>query len=208
MQKQEMSLQIRLGVPKNQRRRVAQIFYETFQDKLKRIFGNKQKFESLIASSLRDDRILVAIIDEVVVGFAGLHYHKKTYSDPSFSQIVKIFGLTTIRALLFLIVSSFNKPKPHQLHLDTLAVSTEEQGKGIGTRLLQSTIDLARTQNISQIKLEVIQTNQKAKKLYEKIGFKTAKVTNIPYPFSYLIGFRSFDEMHYNLQKTYEYPWS
>ena len=34
---------------------------------------------------------------------------------------------------------------------------------------------------------------------YKKIGFKTAKRNKIPYPFSYLIGFGSFDEMHYDL---------
>ena len=153
----------------------------------------------MIASSIQNDRILVALKDNVVVGFAGLQYSNKSYSDPSLNQIIRIYGLETIRVFLFLIIEFFNKPKAHQLHLDTLAVSDQEQNKGIGTKLIQSTIKLAKTKKFSQIKLEVIGTNKKAKSLYEKIGFKTVKITKIPYPLSYLIGFRSFNEMHYNL---------
>ena len=190
---------IQLGVPKNQRIRVAKIFCETFQDKIKLIFGNNKKAQLLIASSIQDDRILVALKDNVIVGFAGLQYSNKSYSDPSLNQIIRIYGLETIRIFLFLIIEFFNKPKSHQLHLDTLAVSDQEQNKGIGTKLIQSTIKLAKTKKFSQIKLEVIGTNQKAKSLYEKIGFKTVKITKIPYPLSCLIGFRSVNEMHYNL---------
>lgn len=194
-----MTTRIQLGVPKNQRIRVAKIFCEAFQDKIRLIFGNNKKAQLLIASSLQDDRILVALKENIVVGFAGLQYSNKSYSDPSLNQIIRIYGLETIRVFLFIIINFFNKPKSHQLHLDTLAVSIQEQKKGIGAKLIQSTIKLAKTKKFSQIKLEVIETNQKAKSLYEKIGFKTAKINKIPYPFSYLIGFRSINEMHYDL---------
>ena len=194
-----MTTRIQLGVPKNQRIRVAKIFCEAFQDKIRLIFGNNKKAQLLIGSSIQDDRILVALKDNVVVGFAGLQYGNKSYSDPSLNQIIRIYGLETIRIFLFLIIEFFNKPKSHQLHLDTLVVSHQEQNKGIGTKLIQSTIKLAKAKKFFQIKLEVIETNKKAKSLYEKIGFKTVKTTKIPYPLSYLIGFRSFNEMHYNL---------
>ena len=92
-----------------------------------------------------------------------------------------------------------NKPKSYQLHLESLAVTKKEQGKGIGTKLLNATINYAKENSFSQIKLEVVQTNPKAKKLYQKLGFKTSKITKIPYPFSYIIGFNDFEEMHLNL---------
>jgi ribosomal protein S18 acetylase RimI-like enzyme len=195
-----MTVKLQLGVPKNQRIRVAKIYCENFQDKIKLIFGNNEKAKTLIASSIQDDRILVALIDDVVVGFAGLQYTKKSYLELKMNQIVRIYGLATLLVFLFIIIDFFNKPKSHQLHLDTLAITSEEQSKGIGTKLLKSTINNAKIKKFSQIKLEVIQTNSKAKKLYKRIGFKTAKVTKIPCPFNYLIGFRSFEEMHYNLQ--------
>jgi ribosomal protein S18 acetylase RimI-like enzyme len=194
-----MTTKIQLGVPKNQGNRVAKIFCEGFNDKIKLMFGNSKKAQKLIASSIQDDRILVALKDNIVVGFAGLQFSNKSYFNPSLNQIIRVYGLETIRVFLFLIIDFFSKPKSHQLHLDTLAVSIHEQNKGIGSKLIQSTIELAKTEKFSQIKLEVIETNKKAKSLYEKIGFKNVRITRIPYPFSYLIGFRSFTEMHYNL---------
>ena len=194
-----MSIQIQFGVPKNQRSKIAKIYYEAFQDKLSRIFSNKQKVETLISTSLRDERILVAYKDGVVVGFAGLQYQGKKFMDPSLTQAVRIYGLETIRVLLFFAFSIFTKPKPNQLYLEILAVSKDQQNKGIGTKLIQSTINHARSKKIPQIKLEVVNTNPKAKKLYQRIGFGKVKDHKIPYPFSALIGFNIITEMHYNL---------
>ena len=163
--------------------------------------GNKQKAITLIASTLEDDRIFVAVKNKKVIGFAGLQYHKKSFSNPTLSNIVSIYGLLTFRTLPFFLVSSMNKPKSYQLHLESLAVIKNEQGKGIGTKLLNATINYAKENNFSQIKLEVIQTNPKAKKLYQKMGFKTSRITKIPYPFSYIMGFNDFEEMHLNLIK-------
>ena len=194
-----MTVQIQFGVPKNQRRKIAKIYYEAFKDKLGRIFSNKQKAETLISRSLRDDRILVACKDGVAVGFAGLQYQGKKFVDPSLTQVARIYGLETIRGMLFFFFSMFNKPKPNQLYLEMLAVSEDQRNKGIGTKLIQSTINHARSKKIPQIKLEVVDTNPKAKKLYERIGFEKAKDHKIPYPFNTLIGFRIITEMHYNI---------
>lgn len=194
-----MNIEIKFGIPKNKQIDIANILYENFQDKSKMFFGNKKKAITLIASTLENDRIFVAVKDKEVVGYAGLQCQKKSFSNPTLTKIVTIYGLLTFRTLPFLIVSLFNRPKYYQLHLESLAVTKKEQGKGIGTRLLNATINYAKENNFSQIKLEVIQTNPKAKELYQKLGFKTSKITQIPYPFSYIMGFNSFEEMHLNL---------
>jgi len=69
-----VSIQIQLGVPNNQRVTAATIFYESFQDKFGRVFGDRRKATQLISRTIREDRILVALNDGQVVGFAGLHY--------------------------------------------------------------------------------------------------------------------------------------
>lgn len=194
-----MSIQIHFGAPKDQRRKIAKIYYEAFQDKLGVIFGNKRKAETLFSTSLCDERILVAYKDGVAVGFAGLQYQGKKFMEPSLTQVVRIYGLETIRVLLFFFFSIFNNPKPNQLYLEILAVSKDQQNKGIGTKLIQSTIEHARSKKIPQIKLEVVNTNPKAKKLYQRIGFRKAKDHKIPYPFNTLVGFRIITEMHYNI---------
>ena len=52
-----------------------------------------------------------------------------------------------------------------------LAVSLEWQGKGVGTKLLQSIIDWAKTANLEKIQLNVRASNTAAISLYRKMGF-------------------------------------
>ena len=73
-----MNIEIKFGIPKNQQKNIANIFFEHFRDKFKFFFGNKQKAITLIASNLEDDRIFVAVKNKKVIGFAGLQYRKKT----------------------------------------------------------------------------------------------------------------------------------
>ena len=71
-----------------------------------------------------------------------------------------------------------------------------------GVDVTEELINYAKENHFSQIKLEVIKSNPKAKELYQKLGFKTSKITQIPYPFSYIMGFDSFEEMHLNLMNN------
>lgn len=195
----KVNLQIRFGVPDNQRCRVAEIFFETFEGKTSKIFGDKNKAVAFVSACLRDDRTLVAFKDGVAVGFAGLEYDKKSFIDAGLQQTVRIFGLGTLRVVLFGGIFLLTRARQNEIHLESIAVSSSEQGKGIGSKLIQATIDHAISKGFSQIKLEVIETNQEARKLYEKIGFKEFKVQKIPYPFSSLLGFGSVTEMIYRL---------
>ena len=195
-----MNLEIKFGAPKNQRARVAKIFYKSFEDTFSKFFGTQNKAITFISTCLRDDRTLVAFKDDVAVGFAGLEYSGKSFIDASLHQTVRIYGLEAVRIVLFgVIFWLFNRTKKYELHLDSLAISANERNKGIGSKLLQSTIDHAQSKGFSQIKLEVIETNQNAIRLYERIGFKESKVQKIPYPFSKLLGFESVTEMIYML---------
>jgi len=194
-----VNLQIRFGVPVNQRCRVAEIFYEAFEGKTSKIFVEKNKAVTFVSTYLRDDRTLVAFKDGVAVGFAGLQYGGKSFIDATLQQTVKIFGLGTLRVALFGGIFLFNRVRQNEIHLEAIAVSASEQGKGVGSKLLQATIDHALSNGFSQIKLEVIETNQNARRLYEKTGFKKFKIQRIPYPFSRLLGFGSVTEMIYQL---------
>jgi GNAT superfamily N-acetyltransferase len=50
-------------------------------------------------------------------------------------------------------------------------VMAEEKGKGIGTSLIQDCIGRAKEEGKSHIALAVSQTNNSARKLYERLGF-------------------------------------
>ncbi len=63
-----------------------------------------------------------------------------------------------------------------QLHLVTIAVDPADQGRGIGQRLLLDCFDLAREAELGEIVLEVRESNQRARDLYQYFGFRQAGV--------------------------------
>jgi [ribosomal protein S18]-alanine N-acetyltransferase len=55
--------------------------------------------------------------------------------------------------------------------IENIAIASPARRRGLGTRLLGELLDLARTQNAAAVFLEVRESNQAARALYEKWAF-------------------------------------
>lgn len=60
-------------------------------------------------------------------------------------------------------------------HIKDIAVRPDEQGRGIGGRLLRTALSRLRMQNASIVKLEVRESNERARSLYRSHGFETIR---------------------------------
>ncbi|MDR2405972.1 MAG: ribosomal protein S18-alanine N-acetyltransferase [Deltaproteobacteria bacterium] len=60
-----------------------------------------------------------------------------------------------------------------ELHLLSLSVKKENQGKGLGKKLLAAVIEMANANKCKVVLLEVSENNQNAIKLYKASGFVT-----------------------------------
>ena len=58
-----------------------------------------------------------------------------------------------------------------ELYVDGVAVVDEMRGKGIGSHLFNRLVRIAAKNEVRKISLEVIDTNQRARALYEHLGF-------------------------------------
>lgn len=87
----------------------------------------------------------------------------------------KGYSLKTIYKLLWMNIALDHNPKENELYIDTLAVHKEFQEQGIGSFVLKTIIDAAKEKGYKRVSLHVIIENEKAKKLYEKFGFKIVK---------------------------------
>ena len=81
-----------------------------------------------------------------------------------------------IRAGLWASVQT--NPRPHQLLLDGLGVQAELRSLGIGTALLEAVHQRAGELDKTEVILEVVDTNPRAKALYERFGYKTVLTTH------------------------------
>jgi ribosomal protein S18 acetylase RimI-like enzyme len=59
----------------------------------------------------------------------------------------------------------------HVLHVHGLAVAPEDQGAGVGRRLMSAAIDQARRRGARRLTLRVFGVNERAQALYAALGF-------------------------------------
>ena len=91
------------------------------------------------------------------------------------------------------------QPSPQELVMDGIAVRADVRGRGVGGRLLEELVAYATAQKYKSIRLDVIDINPKAKKLYERKGFVAIKTDTFPY-LRWLLGFGGVTTMKLNIQ--------
>ena len=169
------------GLQPEHREALIQLFCGTFPEIIMPVFGSVERCARLLGLSLASNRILTAISDSQLVGFACLNYSGQEWFDPSLWQLLRVMQWSVLRVLAMGIIL-FKRPKPDVLHLDTLAVHVDARGQGIGTQLLRAVEALAQSEGKRLVTLEVEDINPQAKKLYESLGFREGKFEKIPWP--------------------------
>ena len=69
----------------------------------------------------------------------------------------------------------------NELRIECLAVAPEKRGQGIGTLLLTAVDELAKAKGFDAVRLEVVDTNPNAQRLYERQGFRVTRTRHYPY---------------------------
>ena len=141
----------------------------------------------------------VAINDGEMVGIAGFKTAQGSLTGGiSFRVLKNELGFWgAIRAVLVLAPLE-RKQVAGQLLMDGIGVSSNMRGGGIGTKLLHSLIEYAKTEGYQSVRLDVIDTNPAARRLYERVGFVPVKTENFAY-LKWLLGFGAATQMVYSL---------
>ena len=63
-----------------------------------------------------------------------------------------------------------------ELHINTIAVAAEHRGRGLGSALMRHIMQDVMEQGVTRATLEVRESNQAARRLYESLGFVGAGV--------------------------------
>ena len=165
-------IQYQLGIPDSLRKDAAQLYDEAFGEKFSVAVRNREKRLRLLADSLLLPFAVAAIANGRLVGLAGFQtpqgaLTKGITSKKLFRQLGLLRGAWA--AIIFSLYD--RKPKQSELLMDGIAVKQEARGKGIGTGLLNELKQYARDNGYSQIRLDVIDTNPAARRLYDRQGF-------------------------------------
>ncbi|WP_043471904.1 GNAT family N-acetyltransferase [Arthrobacter sp. Rue61a] len=165
------SLSITHGFDDTDRLVVALLYWEAFERKLRPGFSDNRDGVGVLQAAVRSDRFLVARSISRIVGVCGFHSTGAGALDLSWSLLRS--RLSTAAALrAWLLLSPLGRAeKAGTLTLDGICVDRTARGSGVGTALLDAAYDLAVTAGASAVRLSVVDTNPRARSLYERQGF-------------------------------------
>lgn len=187
------AISIKLGVPGPLYSQAARLYCQALREKLSPFLGPVERSSRFLALSLVPDRAFVALRDDEVVGIAGFKLSNKGLFEPSVGQFMREYRVSAPLRILGLALLE-RQEYPDCLLMDGIAVREGERGKGIGTRLLSAIQDHARLLRKTSVRLDVIDTNPGARRLYERLGFRAEKTASIGL-FRSLFPFRSSTTM-------------
>ncbi len=166
------------GIPPELVDATAELLYEAFEQKIAHELrpDTPEQALRLIARSL-DPTLGWMAVDESgsLLGVAGVAWRGRHFSLMTYRLLAEEFGAIGAlrRWLLATLERVVSRPRRHQWRIEALAVGAQARGKGIGTALLNAVIEDARQAGMRSVGLEVVDVNDRALQLYERVGFRS-----------------------------------
>ncbi|WP_331750496.1 MULTISPECIES: GNAT family N-acetyltransferase [unclassified Streptomyces] len=186
---------VRRGVPAGAERRAAELYWDAFGRKLGPALNPPGKAVPFIAAHLNTDRAVCALLDGQLVGLAGYQYDGRALTGGSACAVLRAYGHVRGLHRLLLLALFERHPAPGQLVMDGIAVDPAMRGRGVGSLLIEEVAAVAAERDCREIRLDVIDTNPRARALYERRGFTAVRTEHTPY-LRGLLGFGAVTTMH------------
>ncbi len=181
--------EFRRGIPENFLAEAADLYDEAFGEKFSPAIRSKTDRVELFKSSFHVEFCFCAIMDSRLVGLAGFQTKEGALTAGiTFRSLISHLGFFRGSWAAFILSLYDRKASLRELVLDGISVSSGFQGNGIGTKLLDELTKFAADEGYKSIRLDVIDTNERARKLYERKGFIPVKTEHFEY-LRWLLGF-------------------
>ena len=186
-----MPVQIDPGFEEAERDRVADLFWQAFSGKLGFVLGGEARGKAFVASVL-DARFALVARDAQgelsgVLGFKTQDGGLVGGEMRDLARVYGWFGALWRGPVLSLLEREL---QPDVFQLDGIFVAEGARGLGVGTALLEAAHGQAEAMGASRIELDVIDTNPKAQRLYERMGYVVTKQEDLG-PLRHLFGFKT-----------------
>lgn len=166
---------------KDQKEEIAELLYNAFEKELKYIeirAKSREQAIRIMKASINYENFVYATHNNQVIGLAGIIDSEKKAYHFSWKLLRKEFSFLGVLRRSVVQFFSKEKLKSSELYLCAIAVAASARGKGIGTSLIHYTFDFAKENGYKAILLNVNDSNERAHKLYKKMGFIDDKKRN------------------------------
>lgn len=187
------------GFDADERQLVAHLYWQAFGAKLARCLGPEAKAQAFLVPNLNPDYALTARDPAGrLLGVAGFKTSQGALADAGVSDLCAAYGSWggLWRAALLALLE--REAAATNLLMDGIFVAPHAQGRGVGTALLEAIKAEAHNRGLAAVRLDVIDSNTRARTLYEREGFVAVQTHHLG-PLRFVFGFRSATTMTYAL---------
>lgn len=175
-----MALQLFTGLPEHYRDQAARLYWQAFGQKLGRVMGPEAQALRFLHGVIRTDHAIAALDEDgTLLGFAGFKTYSGAFAGGDYNDLRRVYGFWGAAwrgTLLSLLERDLENDR---FLLDGICVSDLAQGRGVGTALVGAICAEAQARGYSAVRLDVIDTNTRARALYERLGFVATKQDKI-----------------------------
>lgn len=171
-------------------RDAAAVLYDAaFGEKFAVAVRSREARLKLMAASFRLEFGISAVRRGELVGLAGFHCDDGALTGGmDYRGVIRQLGILRGNWAAAIFSLYERETSDGELLMDGIAVREDARGLGIGTRLLEELERYAAESGYRRIRLDVIDTNPAARRMYERNGFRATKTERFGY-LRWLLGF-------------------
>jgi GNAT superfamily N-acetyltransferase len=185
-------LAVRAGLPECRRHQVAALFWQAFEGKLGRVMAPPGRARAFVAAALRPENALIAE-DAAgrLLGVAGIKTTRGGLVGGGLAELAAAYGWPGALWRGPLLDLTDRPLAPGQMMIDGLFVDAAARGRGVGSALIAAALDEAPRRGAGEVRVDVVDSNARARALYERWGFAPAVETRLGPLGARLFGFRA-----------------
>ncbi len=190
-----MAAAIVLGLPAALRPDAAHLYWQAFGGKLGRVLGPDPLALAFLTRVIREDHCWVALTPAgELLGLAGFKSTAGSFAGGAMADMRAVYGWWGSQwraaALWWLSRETDNE----RFLIDGICVARAVRGQGVGTALIAALCAEARARGYASIRLDVVDTNWRARALYSRLGFVATRTETLG-PFRHIFGFSAATTM-------------
>lgn len=183
-----MHIQITDHLPAEFALPAARIYMDALGAKLAPILGAAERASHMLARNLSPRRCLSAFRGGRLAGVLGVQDQGGGFWNPTLASLAEEYGWMSGMFRFGGACVLHHETGPGEWCIDGIAVEKEMRGMGVGTRLLRFLEEKASERGVRRISLEVTDTNERARALYERLGYMETARQGL-WPFNRIFAF-------------------